>query len=111
MAHQFSNKIISSSQLKGEREKSGQIYYLLFIIYYFFTVLGLRCCVQAFFSCGKQGATLLCSAQASHCGGFSCCGAWALGKWSSVVAACGLSSCGTWVLQRVGFCSCGAWAQ
>ena len=26
-----------------------------------------------------SGVTLRCSAQASHCGGFSCCGAWALG--------------------------------
>ena len=35
-------------------------------------------------------------AQASHCGGFSCGGALALGVRASVVAACGLSSCGTW---------------
>ena len=32
---------------------------------------------------------LRCGARASHCGGFSCCGARA-----SVVVACGLSSCG-----------------
>ena len=36
------------------------------------------------------GATLRCSAQASHCGGFSCCGAWALGARASVVVARGL---------------------
>ena len=29
--------------------------------------------------------------QASHCGGFSCCGAWALGAWASVVVAHKLS--------------------
>ena len=40
------------------------------IIIYFWPVLGLHCCVQAFFSCGKQGA--------SHCGDLSCCGAQAL---------------------------------
>ena len=38
--------------------------------------------------------TLCCSAQASHCGGFSCCGAWALDAQVSVVVARGLSSCG-----------------
>ena len=26
-------------------------------------------------------------AWAAHCGGFSCCGKWALGIWASVVAA------------------------
>jgi len=34
--------------------------------------------------------------QASHCGGFSCGGAQALGARASVVVACGLGSCGTW---------------
>ena len=36
------------------------------------------------------GAALYCSTQASHCGGFSCCTAWALGL------TC-FSSCGAWV--------------
>ena len=40
-----------------------------------------------------MGATLPCSARASHCGGFSCCGARAVGVWASVVVAHGLSSC------------------
>ena len=34
-----------------------------------------------------------CGARASCCSGFSCCRAWALGTWTSVVAARGLSSC------------------
>ena len=34
-----------------------------------------------------------CNARASHCGGFSYCGAWALGVRASVVVARGLSSC------------------
>ena len=42
-----------------------------------------------------SGATRRCSAQTSHCGGFSCCGAWALGARASVVVARGLSSCGS----------------
>ena len=53
------------------------------------------------------GATLHCGAQASHCGGFSCCGARALGTWASVVVAHGLSSCSSQALERrLG--SCGA---
>ena len=47
---------------------------------------------------------------ASHCGGFSCCGARALGTWASVVAARELSSCGSQALERR-LSSCGAWAQ
>ena len=47
-----------------------------------------------------SGATVRCSEQASPCGGFSCCGAQALGTWASVVAACGLNSCGSWALER-----------
>ena len=46
-------------------------------------VLGLCCCVRA-----------------SHCRGFSCCGARALGLQASVVVARGLSSCGLWALER-----------
>ena len=41
-----------------------------------------------------MGATLCCGAWASHCGGFSCRGARALGAQASVVMACGLSSRG-----------------
>ena len=65
-------------------------------IYLFLAVLGLCCCTQAFSSCGEPGATLCCGALTSHCGGFACCGARALGAWASVVVAHGLSSCGTW---------------
>ena len=57
-----------------------------------------------------MGATLRCSMQASHCGGFSCCGAWALGARASVVVARGLSSCGSRALERR-LSSCGARAS
>ena len=43
----------------------------------------------------RAGATLHCSAGDSHCGGFSCCRAQALGEWASVAVARRLSSCGT----------------
>ena len=48
----------------------------------------------------RVGATLCCRARASHCGGFSCPGAWALGAQGSVIVACGLSSCGLRALER-----------
>ena len=48
----------------------------------------------------RAGATLPCGAQTSHYGGFSCCGAQALGTWASVVLARGLSSCGLRALER-----------
>ena len=47
-----------------------------------------------------MGATLHCGAQASHCGGFSFCRAWALDVQASVVVAHGLSSCGLRALER-----------
>ena len=48
-----------------------------------------------FLKLSRVGATLRCGAWASHCGGFSCCRAGALGAWASVVVACGLNSCGS----------------
>ena len=47
---------------------------------------------------------------ASHCSGFSCCRARALGMWASVVEARGLSSCGLRALE-CRLSSCGTWAQ
>ena len=63
-------------------------------------MLGLCCCEQALSSCGKLGLLFRCGVQASHCGGFSCCGAWALGARASVVVARGLSSCGLRALEH-----------
>ena len=43
----------------------------IMFIYLFLAVLGLRCCMEAFSSCGEQWL-LLVAARAPHCGGFSC---------------------------------------
>ena len=51
------------------------------------------CCVLAFSSCGKWGLLSSCSLQASHCDGFSCCGARLYSSGASVVERW-LSSCG-----------------
>ena len=61
--------------------------------FFFLAVLGLHCGVRA-----------------SHCGGFSSCGAQGLGAWASEVVARGLSSCGSQALERR-LSSCGTWAQ
>ena len=68
--------------------------------------LGLHSCAQAF-SLQQVGATLCCGARASHCGGFSCCGAQALDAQASVLVARGLSSCGLRALEHR-LSSCGA---
>ena len=78
---------------------------------FFLAALGLCHCASGFLQLRRTGATLRCSAWASHCGGFSCCKTRALGTRASVVVAHGLSSCSTLAPERVGFSSCGAWAQ
>ena len=86
------------------------LFYLFLKIYLFIcflAVLGLRCCTWAF---SRAGATLPCGAQASHCCGFSCHGAQALGSQASVVVARGLSSCGSRALE-CRLSSCGARTQ
>ena len=45
--------------------------------------------MQALSSCREQGLLSSCSAWASHCGGFSCCRAQALGARASVVSTHG----------------------
>ena len=78
-------------------------------IYLFLAVLGLRCCAQAFSSCGERGLLFV-----VVCGllievASLCCGARALGAQASVVVASGLSSCGSRALE-LRLSSCGALA-
>ena len=49
------------------------------------------CCARTFSSCGEQRLLSSCGVRASHCSGFSCCGAWVLGPTGSVVVVHGLS--------------------
>ena len=72
-----------------------------FFLSLFLALLGFHCCLQAFSSC---------SARASHCGGFSCYRAWALGTQASVITAAlgsvvvaqGLISCSSGALEHAG---------
>ena len=68
---------------------------LFYNFIYLFSVLGLHCC-RLFSSCGERGLLSSCSAWASHCSGFSCCGAQALRGVDS--------RCSTWAqyLQLLG---------
>ena len=85
------------------REFYFYIFKFLFI-FLFLAALGLCCCPRAFSSCGA-GAPLCCGARASHCSGFSCCRAQALGMQASVVAARGLQSAGSVVVAHGLSCS------
>ena len=75
-------------------------YYNLFIYLFIFGCAGSLLLCGLFSSCGEWGLLSGCGAWASHCGGFSCCGAPAPGAWASVVAAHGLSSCGSPALEH-----------
>ena len=66
-----------------------------FIYLFIFCCIGSSLLHEGFLQLQRAGATLRCGARASYCGGFSCCGAQALGAWASRVVARGLSNCGT----------------
>ena len=75
---------------------------LKYCVYLFLAVLGLCCCVRAFSSWGEQGLLSRSIVQVSHCGGFSCCRAWAPGMQALVAVVHRLScseSCGILVPQ------------
>ena len=56
-------------------------YIYIYIVYLFIAALGLHCCVGGFLQLSQAGATLHGSLWASHCGGFSCCGAQTRQLW------------------------------
>ena len=65
------------------------IYSFICLFIYFGGCVGSLLLLAGFLQLQQAGATLGCGARASHCGGFSCCGAQALGAQASVVAARG----------------------
>ena len=72
-------------------------------------MVDLHCWAWAFSSCRDPGLHFL-QCVGSHCGGFSCFGATALGMGASVVAAPELGSCGSWTLE-CSLLSCGTRVQ
>ena len=82
----------------------------LFILFiYYFWLCWVFVAARGLSLVAASGGYFRCSARASHCGGFSCCGARALSARVSVVVAHGLSSCGSRAPERR-LSSCGAWA-
>ena len=76
-----SSESIESPNYWTAREFPVSYFDFLFLRFvYFLDVLALRCCVQAFSSCGEQGLLFM------ACTGFSC-GAQAVGTRASVTAA------------------------
>ena len=80
---------------------------LIYFIYLFLAVLGLCCCARASSSCGEQELLFFAVCGLLMVVASLCCGARALGARTSVVVACGLSSCGSQALERR-LSSCGA---
>ena len=77
--------------LEHQREVLPLGYYFVFNLFIFGCV-GTSLLRAGFLQLWQAGATLRCSAQASHCGGFSCCGVRALGTRALEHR---LSSCGS----------------
>ena len=77
-----------------------------YLLYLFLAALGFHCCLGLSLVAASRAA-LLCGGRASHCGGFSCYRAWALGQWVSVVVTHGLNSYGLRALEHR-LKSCGA---
>ena len=63
---------------------------LNYLYSFFLAPLGLCCCAQAFTSCSERGLFFIAVHGLLIVVASLCCGAWALGAWASVVAACGL---------------------
>ena len=77
-----------------------------FIYIYISAALGLHWCTRTYSSCSERGLFFV--VQASHCGGFSYCGAQGSRAQASVVVAHRLSSCSAQALERK-LSSCGVW--
>ena len=86
------------------------MHFLKINLFIYFWLLGSSLLHAGFLQLQRAGATHDCGAWASHCSGFSRCGARALSTQASVVVACTLSSCGSRTLERR-LSSCGARAQ
>ena len=79
------------------------LFLFILIILSIFGCAGSSLLCRLFSSCGKQGLLSSCGVQASHCSGFSCCGARAPGHL-------GFISFSTWALDHR-LSSCGTQAQ
>ena len=91
---------ISSSTLISTCNSAGCLCFTFIFLKFIYLLFMFGCTGSLLLRAGflylwRAGPILHCSVQASHCSGFSCCGAWDLDLWASVVVARRLSSCGT----------------
>ena len=82
--------LFTFSQRRTVFPSSYFFFFYKFIYLFIFGWVGSSLLRSGFLELRRAGATLCCGARASHCSGFSCCGARALGAQASVVVACGL---------------------
>ena len=80
-------------------------YFFIRALFFFFGSVGSSLLCTGFLQLRRAGSALHCRAWASHCSGFCCCGAWALGARASVVAARRLQSAGSVVVAHGLSCS------
>ena len=102
----FLTIVLPSSMLPGGGQQV--LLWLLFSFCSFFRLLfylslfgctGSSLLLPGFLWLWQFGAALCCTAWGSHCSGFSCCRAQALGTLALVVIACRLSSCSLRALE------------
>ena len=74
--------------------------YLFIYLLLFWGCVGSSLLHAGFLYLRRAGATPHRGVWVSHCRGFSCCRARALGTRASVVVARGLRSCGSWALEH-----------
>ena len=115
------HKIVFCEDVKWVYYQANKYIFLIFLHFYFeyakyfFKILFIcssfifgctgSSLLRAFSSFGEQGLLSTCGVQASHCCGFSCDGARALGIRASVAAAHGSSSCSSQALRhRLNIC-------
>ena len=75
-----------------KKKRKTQWFFLLLLLLFWLHWVFVTACGLSLVA--VRGATLRFGVGASHCGGFSCCGARALGARASVVVVRELSSCG-----------------
>ena len=75
---------------KESQIENSRLWIICFLKLLIFVCAGSSLLCALFSSWGELGLLFTCGARASHCGGFSCCRARALGHVSSVVLAPGL---------------------
>ena len=74
--------------------------FIIYLLFLFLAVLGLRFCVRAFSSCGERGLLFVAVHGLLIAVASLCCGPRALGVQASGVVARGLSSCGSRALEH-----------